>query len=104
MYRGTTPTLTLTFPIEVSLIKKAYITFRQKNIIKLEKTLADCEIDSENPNIVLLPLSQEETLKFDEGIVYCQARCIFNDSSNTTMATTIEELYVEDVLKEGVIT
>ena len=100
MYRGTTPTFRLTFPIDIASIKAAYISFSQKDLCVVEKTLDDCEI--EGSRVVRLKLTQKDTLKFDEGIVKCQARILLKDS-NDAVATKIITLTIKGVLKEGVI-
>ena len=99
MYRGTTPTFRLTFSVEISDIKKAYISFYQNKIKVVEKTLSDCEVESER--VARLTLSQKETLRFDEGKALCQVRYITNDDK--VEATNIEYVIVNGVLKEGEI-
>lgn len=60
MYRGTTPTLTFTLPIEADTITLLNIAFSQRHRIAFEKSLNDVIIDG---TTISLTLSEEETLQ-----------------------------------------
>lgn len=69
MYKGTTPTLTLTFPQEVDLTgADVYITFcnEQKNILMTLKD-TDEEVDVQG-NVIELTLSQAQTLRLTNRV------------------------------------
>lgn len=75
MYRGSTPTFTFEIPFESPEMDKrlSLISFEQDDELVLEKTLNDCEIES---NRYLLTLSQEESLLFKEGKAIAQINII----------------------------
>lgn len=97
MRRGTTQTLTFTLPEEI-LIDTLYITFAQHDVIVLEKTYDDVDI---NGKVISLPLSQEDTLCFTNGLVSVQLR--IRDGEGNALASGVKKFNVEPVLKEGVI-
>ena len=69
MYKGTTPTLTLTLPQEVDLTgADVYITFcnEQKNILMTLKD-TDEEVDVQG-NVIELTLSQTQTLRLTNRV------------------------------------
>lgn len=69
MYKGTTPTLTLTLPQEVDLTgADVYITFcnEQKNILMTLKD-TDEEVDVQG-NVIELSLSQAQTLRLTNRV------------------------------------
>lgn len=79
MYRGETINTVITgFPIPVSEIKSLYITFKKSREIVLEKTLDDCTISGES---VSFRLSQEESLKLDQGTITRSAILISKDGA-----------------------
>lgn len=100
MKRGTTPTLTFGLPFSPELLAVAYITFAQQEETVLEKTLQDCE---QGENSLKLTLSQEDTLKLEDGGrgVSIQLRVRFSDGS--AMASDIITTDVGTILKDGVI-
>lgn len=100
MYRGSTPTFTFNLPCDVSVISKLYITFadKQDNIV-LEKTLSDCTTDGSK---VMLRLSQEETLQFEERKnVRMQLRAL--TVGGDSLVSPIRTILAGEILKEGVI-
>ena len=100
MFRGTTPTLTFTLPFETSLLKNLYITFTNKNNeALLEKELSNCTL---NDKSVSITLTQEETLIFEgRQKIRLQLRAVTTD--NAALASNIFDVYVHEILKEGVI-
>lgn len=99
MYRGTTPKLTFTIPFDTSTIAKLYITFFQKERLRVEKELSECEIEG---NKISVTLTQEDTLSFvSNAVVQIQIRALFTDGN--AQASKIMEMTVKDVLKDGVI-
>lgn len=104
MYRGTTPTIVLKFEnsgLNVSEdIKQLWLTF--KNVLT-EKTffLNDFEIDIEQ-NTATLVMSQEDTLEFMKSDVKTQLRVL--TVNNYAMASNLNMIKLNNILKEGVIT
>lgn len=99
MYRGTTPTLTFTLPYETNLISKCYVSFFQKERIRVEKELANCDCDG---NKISVKLTQADTLSFvSNTVVKIQIRALLTDGNAVT--SKIMEMTVKDVLKDGEI-
>ena len=101
MYRGTTPTLFLELDTELSLtdISEMWVTFKTSTV-EVTKSLSDVTIDDENKTIVV-SLTQEETLKLYNG--NCEVQVRFRDESDLAYATTIADVNIGRILKEGVI-
>ena len=101
MYRGTTPTLTLELDTDVSLANLAemWVTFKTPTA-EVNKTLSDVTIDDTNKTIQV-PLSQLDTLEINNRSCAVQVR--FKTASGQAYATTISNIDVENILKEGVI-
>lgn len=101
MYRGTTPTLFLELDTELSLtdISEMWVTFKTSTV-EVTKSLSDVTIDDENKTIVV-SLTQEETLKLYNG--NCEVQVRFRDESDLAYATTIANVNIGRILKEGVI-
>lgn len=101
MRRGTTPTLVLAVTgLNVAELDTIFITFKQKSL-ELTKSTDDIIIDEE-ANTIKVPLSQEETLKFEVGSATVQIRGLFKDGT-TAIASNIRTIKVGDVLLDGVI-
>lgn len=101
MRRGTTPTLTITVTgMDVTDLKTIKVTFKQGNI-ELTKATNDVTIDAEN-NAILVPLTQEDTLKFDSGAVNVQIRGLLADDV-TAIASGIKSFSMDKILLDGVI-
>lgn len=98
MIRGTTPTLTFNLPFETSVVKSAYITIRSKEV-EVEKETKDCIL---NGTTITTKLTQEDTLKLPESkLAKVQLRILTNDGE--ALATSVYEIRVGELLKEGVI-
>lgn len=100
MRRGTTPTLKIKVNgIDIGQFANMYVTFSQGDI---EVTKTNEDIDIEPDNILSIWLSQEDTLAFSRGHVDLQLRATTN--SGVAVASGIKMLFMEPILKEGVIT
>ncbi len=100
MYRGTTPTISLTVD-KLSEIdwKSIYLTIKQYNRT-IEKTADEMQIDGNN---ITVTLTQDETLKLAAGFaVKLQLRVLTKGA--VAYATQIITVPVEDILKDGEIT
>ena len=97
MYRGTTPTITFTLPIDGSSLTALNLCFAQKGEILLEKNLTDCVLEG---NTLRVTLTEQETLQFaaDRGMVEMQLRV---GCGATKMASNIMRVSVERILKDG---
>ena len=99
MYRGTTPTLRFKLPFAVNTLAVAYVSFKQKETVRLEKTLAEATVDGDT---LEYKLTQSETLKFSaDSMVDIQVRVRTNDG--TALASKIITLPVKKIIKGGVI-
>lgn len=103
MYRGTTPTLNFTLPIDSAEIDKCKIVFAQYKdlvtdqlVVVLEKDFTDCVLDGTTAK---LTLTEEETLKFQCGQkAFVQ---FFPQVGECKMASDWVEIDVKTILKEG---
>ncbi len=103
MIRGTTPRLKLKLKnCDVSLLKNIYVTFKQSRYANktLEKTGNDVIIDKSN-NILIINLSQDDTLYFDVADVEIQIRA--TTINGAAVASEIVREPVKRILKRGVI-
>ena len=99
MYRGTTPTLYLELDTELSLDNLAEVWFTFKtSTSEVTKTLEDIGIDDKT---LIVHLSQEETLKLYNG--RCDVQVRFRLDNDLAYASTVENIDIERILKEGVI-
>ena len=86
MFKGITPTFTLTLPntVDLSSAQNVYATFSdrdEKPIIR--KTGADLSVDE---NVVEIYLTQEETLSLPAGTVLIQLNWTYDESGVTKRA------------------
>lgn len=104
MFKGTTPTYTLTLPEEVDLTDatSVIVTFaNRRGAILAEKTGADLDIDR---NVIEVYLTQEETLAFPEGTVSIQVNWLYNsDGVTKRAASNIAKVYYQNNLINEVI-
>lgn len=86
MYKGTTPTFTLTLPDEVDLTiaQNVYVTF-EKGDRELRKTGTDLVVTEHQIDVFL---SQEETLSFPSGDVALQVNWTYLDGGVTKRAAS----------------
>lgn len=98
MKRGTTPTITISINgAKVDDIGKMFITIEQGD---LQLDITEYSKNTE-ANSVSFTLTQDQTLYFAEGTVLMQIRAV--NSDGVAIATSIAELQVEEILKEGAI-
>lgn len=104
MIRGTTPKHIFTLPdcmLDASF-DALYITYQQRGMTVLEKTLDDAE---RNGTEIVVRLTQAETLQFTKGSivepVYIQIRAKTVDGD--ALASDIIKIPVEQILKDGEI-
>lgn len=85
MYKGITPTFTLTLPedIDLDLATNVYVTFGRRGKKILEKTGSDLAIDD---NEIGVFLSQEETLALPTGEVQIQVNWTYNEADAVVRA------------------
>jgi hypothetical protein len=95
--RGTTPTLQFTTTLAENDVDVAYVTIRQGEVI-IEKTGGEVAWFD---GLLVVSLSQEETLSLAEGMAQIQIRVRLKNTQAT--ATQIVAVSVNDILKEGVI-
>ena len=102
MYRYTTPTLPITIDgldfDDVSLFRIA-IEQGSTEILKVVNA-DDPNVDAEHKTIYV-PLTQEETASFKNGMMQIQARIKFEN--NSVLATNKVSLPIKDVLDEVII-
>ena len=104
MYRATTPTTTFTLEVEASSLSQVLVTFAQDDV-KLNKhyrngTLPDGMTFDDKK--VIVKLTQEETLLFDEGKqTYAQLRA--KTSSGDVVETKKFNVVVHSSLNEEIL-
>lgn len=100
MTRGTTPTLRIkVVGIDVTELDELYLTIKQGKT-EITKRESDISTDAEN-NKILVPLSQQETLRFNDGFVSIQLRAI--TVMGNAIASTIKTIPLSHILMEGEI-
>lgn len=79
MYKGITPTFTLTLPedIDLAFAQHVYVTLGRKGKAILQKSDEELAIDG---NVVSVFLSQEETLALPEGEVQIQVNWTYQEA------------------------
>lgn len=99
MRRGTTPTITLNLPFNVSTVRNAEVYFAQNDGLVFEKDMEDCVLSG---TTLAVTLTQSETLLLnDDEKLKVQARFVFTDGS--VDATEIIKGKVKEILKDGEI-
>lgn len=97
--RGTTPKIKCELPFDVSELAEAIMTIRQHGTVCIEKSIQDADCDG---YLLSYPLSQEDTLKLDhESPVEIQVRV--KTTYGSALASSVEEVQVGRILKDGVI-
>lgn len=101
MFRGTTPTLLLKLNTTVALddLAEVWVTFKDKSN-EITKTLEDVTVDDSTKTITV-HLSQEDTLQLHD--CSCKVQVRFKTQQGIAYATSIYDLDVGKILKEGVI-
>ena len=103
MYKGITPTFTLTLPEAVDLgeAQNVYVTFADKFGHSLRKSGDELTVDG---NTVSVFLDQGETLGFATGLAMVQVNWTYSDSGKTKRAcSTIGKVKFADNLENGVL-
>lgn len=96
MYRGTTPTLTFTLPIEANTITALNVALAQFGRVVVEKGLSEVLADGRTVSVTL---TEDESLSLNAGVpLRIQLRVAVGDAR---MASQIFEVPVESILKEG---
>lgn len=96
MYRGTTPTLAFTLPIEAATITALNIALAQCGRVVVSRDLDGVETDGRK---ITMTLTEEETLQLHSGCdLAIQLRIGVDD---TRMASQIFTVPVERILQEG---
>lgn len=97
MIRGTTPTLRFELPFEADEIDEGYITIAQRGRPNIDIPISRCTVDG---NVLILTLTQEETLQLRPVMAEIQLRVKIDDS---VLASEMITADVGAILKEGVI-
>ena len=103
MIRGTTPTLTFNIKTDLDLteLMKAEITFKSVYGSK-EKTWDENEVTIDPvEKQIMLTLTQEDTLYFNEGKINVQLRLKMQNEK--VYASDVVNTTLDKILKEGVI-
>jgi len=101
MYRGTTPTLTLTIDSDLNFanIDKLWVTFKAGT---REKTFTEDDVTIVSADKKInVQLTQEDTLYFGAGTVSVQIRVKMNN--DMSYASNIKKIDVNAILKDGMI-
>ena len=102
MRRGTTPTFRFSTPYRADQVEGGWITIMQRGVVVYEKDLASEGAEIKD-YIVILNLTQEETLRFSEAEPTAKAQIRLNLISGKATASNIVEFFVDEILKEGTI-
>ena len=98
MRRGTTPKNTFLTSIDLTSAEVMYITYSQKGVTVIEKSLPDITVTADKLEVTL---TQEDTLKFDaQQKLEIQIRAKLDGEA---IASDIIETTVGKILKEGAI-
>lgn len=102
MYRYTTPTLPITIDdLDFDDVARFRVAIEQGNVEMLKIVEAtSASVDPEKKTIYV-PLTQEETASFKDGMVEVQVRFVF--ASGAVQATKKAKLSVHDVLDEVIV-
>jgi len=96
--RGTTPTNYFDVDLDLTEADVIYITYEQNDEVVFEKQKSDITI---TPERLSVELTQEDTLKLDDGEVLIQIRARLSDG--TAVASNIVKTTASRILKDGVI-
>lgn len=99
--RGTTPTFVLKIndpTVDLTLAENVYASFTQGKSVNITKTGESLDIQ---PHQVAVYLSQEETLKFIEGVIEIQLNWTYNNAARA--ATRIANVEISKNLIGRVI-
>ena len=95
--RGTTPTLTLRLPFEVSMVAKAKVAFKLDKTVLLTKHTADIE---KKENTLTVRLTREETLNFPDD-AQLKVQWEIETPAGDVLKTVVYRVYTGELLDEG---
>lgn len=99
MRRGTTPTNLFKSNVDLTEAEVLYITYKQRGVTVIEKTIEDVTINEKNFEV---DLTQQETLQLDpKQKVEIQVRARF--PGGRAIGSNIVETTVGRILKDGEI-
>ncbi len=98
MIRGETIPLKFEVDTDLTSVSILLITFEQNETIIVQKKADEIHIGS---NELSVPLTQEESLKFQKGVVYAQ--CHYIDSDGNRRESEKEKFYVKETQLNEVI-
>ena len=100
--RGTTPTILINIKdnLDMDNIQQVWVYISQQNKVKVDKQIADIQIDTEKKQISV-KLTQEDTLALKAGEGFFQIRVLLNDG--TALATVANKILVVEIYKDGVM-
>lgn len=100
--RGTTPTILINIKdsLDMDTIQQVWVYISQQNKVKVDKQIADVQIDTEKKQISV-KLTQEDTLALKAGEGFFQIRVLLNDG--TALATVANKILVVEIYKDGVM-
>ena len=99
MRRGTTPTITCKITGADLSGSNIYITIQQGGT---EITILNPTVETtEDGCIMVITLTQEQTLRLKKGVADIQIRWV--DPNGTALATNVAQITVEKILRDGVI-
>lgn len=100
--RGTTPTILINIKdnLDMDNIQQVWVYISQQNKVKVDKQIADVQIDTEKKQISV-KLTQEDTLALKAGEGFFQIRVLLNDG--TALATVANKILVVEIYKDGVM-
>ena len=103
MTRGTTPTHTLTVPVDFETVSKAAVAYAQFGKVIIRKSPEECAISGTGTNtIVTVNLTQEDTLRFNpREVVEIQMKILFTDGN--VALTNISRVSTNDCLDEEIL-
>lgn len=99
MIRGTTPTLRFELPFQAEAIAALSIAFKQKDVLRVEKTLNDVKCEG---NIISCKLEQKDTLALDDQFkidIQLRIRTVHGDA----IASNIIKTSIGRLLRDGEI-
>lgn len=98
MHRGTTPTNVFRTDADLEKASVLFISYMQNGKVVLEKSLDEVSVQN---SVIVVNLTQQETLLFKEGIITIQIRAKFPDGSS--IASNLIRTSTEEILKDGEI-
>jgi len=104
LLRGTTPRIVIRVKkpeLDLHQLTQVWVYIYQRGLIRFNKTISDVSFDYDN-RLIIVPLSQEDTLSLKSGEGIFQIRALMADG--TALGIIEREIEIETVRKDGVIT